>query len=157
MGTSSSFITTFIQLILLSATIDKPEMFAKWIEDEKNKQAITLNKPEKKVYLTSTNHRVVPLTHYYGFQLIKVIYKKSENTEHYANIKKYINNEITIKDTKNNFNINAYDDINILKQYLNKSSQKNVTRQFILNGLVHHLKNTESLPAICFVFSKKVV
>ncbi len=146
-----------VQLIMLSATIDKPEMFAKWIEDEKNKQAITLNKPEKKVYLASTNHRVVPLTHYLWISTHKSNIKKSENTEHYANIKKYINNEITIKDTKNNFNINAYDDINILKQYLNKSSQKNITRQFILNGLVHHLKNTESLPAICFVFSKKQV
>jgi superfamily II RNA helicase len=43
-----------IQLIMLSATIDKPDEFASWIGSIR----------EKKVYLIPTNHRVVPLDHY---------------------------------------------------------------------------------------------
>ena len=44
-----------IQMIMLSATIDAPEKFAKWCE-----------KPEsgKQVYLSSTHTRIVPLVHY---------------------------------------------------------------------------------------------
>ena len=44
-----------VQMVMLSATIDKPERFAHWVM-QKNE--------EKDVYLASTNKRVVPLTHY---------------------------------------------------------------------------------------------
>jgi antiviral helicase SKI2 len=47
-----------IQMIMLSATIDAPERFATWCERG--------GESGKTVYLASTNHRVVPLTHY-GF------------------------------------------------------------------------------------------
>ena len=51
-----------IQLILLSATIEKPEIFAHWLESEKNKN---VEESQKKVlYMTTTYTRVVPLTHY---------------------------------------------------------------------------------------------
>ena len=43
-----------VQLVMLSATIDKPEVFASWIETEKNNQAIQATIPEKKMYLTPT-------------------------------------------------------------------------------------------------------
>jgi superfamily II RNA helicase len=43
-----------VQLVMLSATIDKPDEFASWIGSIR----------EKKVYLIPTNHRVVPLDHY---------------------------------------------------------------------------------------------
>ena len=48
-----------IQMVMLSATIDNPEGFAKWCE----KDDIELD--AKCVYLASTNHRVVPLSHYW--------------------------------------------------------------------------------------------
>ncbi len=43
-----------VQLIMLSATIDKSEEFAKWIGSIR----------DKKIYLILTSHRVVPLDHY---------------------------------------------------------------------------------------------
>ena len=46
-----------VQLLMLSATIDKPEKFAKWIEDIHESST-------KKVYLSTTNIRFVPLEHY---------------------------------------------------------------------------------------------
>ena len=45
-----------IQMIMLSATIDDPERFARWCEQKPDST--------KQVYLSSTNHRVVPLSHY---------------------------------------------------------------------------------------------
>ena len=44
-----------ITLVMLSATIDKPEVFASWIGDIK----------EKSISLIPTSHRVVPLKHYF--------------------------------------------------------------------------------------------
>ena len=44
-----------ITLVMLSATIDKPEVFASWIGDIK----------EKPISLIPTSHRVVPLKHYF--------------------------------------------------------------------------------------------
>ena len=43
-------------MVMLSATIDRAEKFAKWVEEKK----------EREVWLASTNERVVPLSHY-GF------------------------------------------------------------------------------------------
>ena len=146
-----------VQMIMLSATIDKASQFAQWIEEEKNKQASILCQPAKIVYLASTNHRVVPLTHYLWITTHKKNIKKTENTNYESKIKQYINKEVIIKDINNTFNQKAYDDINALKDFFKKNNIQNSSRQFILNSLVHHLKNTNSLPAICFVFSKKHV
>ena len=51
-----------ITLVMLSATIDKPDEFASWIGDIK----------QKPIHLIPTSHRVVPLKHYYwkGTQFI---------------------------------------------------------------------------------------
>ena len=49
-----------VQMIMLSATIDTPEKFAGWCETRGTES----NDDNKMVYLASTNHRVVPLTHY---------------------------------------------------------------------------------------------
>tara|TARA_B100000902_G_scaffold398306_1_gene464616 strand:- start:283 stop:2781 length:2499 start_codon:yes stop_codon:yes gene_type:complete len=146
-----------VQMIMLSATIDKASQFAQWIEDEKNKQASLLSQPPKTVYLASTNHRVVPLTHYLWITTHKNTIKKTENTNYESKVKQYINKEIIIKDINNVFNQRAYDNINSLNEYLKKTQNNQPTRQFILNSLVEHLKNTNALPAICFVFSKKHV
>ena len=63
-----------ITLIMLSATIDKAEDFAKWIGSIKGKMT----------NLIPTSHRVVPLEHYFynpeniGNELIKVVSSKGE-------------------------------------------------------------------------------
>lgn len=43
-----------IQIIMLSATIDKPEQFASWVGNMK----------QKNINLITTTHRIIPLTHY---------------------------------------------------------------------------------------------
>lgn len=56
-----------VVLVLLSATIDKPELFASWIGQLK----------QKNISLINTHHRVVPLTHYFydisNDRLIKIV------------------------------------------------------------------------------------
>ena len=53
-----------VQLLMLSATIDKPESFSNWIQGEKEKQAKAIGIEPKIVALAPTYERVVPLTHY---------------------------------------------------------------------------------------------
>jgi len=61
-----------INLVLLSATIDNPEIIAKWIGNIK----------KKPINLITTKHRVVPLTYYYWDHIeenpIKIISSKKE-------------------------------------------------------------------------------
>lgn len=136
-----------VQMLMLSATIDKPEVFAGWIE-EQNK--------EKQVYLSSTNHRVVPLTHYMWLTLNNGQIKKAKNTEFQGKISEFINKKIEITSSSNKFNeINYYKMVN-LKNYFDKNNF-NVPRKFVLNGLINHLYNENLLPAITFVLSRKNV
>jgi superfamily II RNA helicase len=136
-----------IQMLMLSATIDKPEIFAGWVE-EQNK--------DKKVFLSSTNHRVVPLNHYMWLTLNNGQIKKSKKTEFEDKISEFINKKIEISSSTNNFNeINYYKMIN-LKNYFDKNNFY-VPRKFVLNQLINHLYNNNLLPAISFVLSRKNV
>lgn len=136
-----------VQMLMLSATIDKPEVFAGWIE-EQNK--------DKQVYLSSTNHRVVPLTHYMWLTLNNGQIKKAKNTEFQIKISDFINKKIEITSSSNKFNeINYYKMVN-LKNYFDKNNF-NVPRKFVLNGLINNLYNENLLPAITFVLSRKNV
>ncbi len=60
-----------IQLVMLSATIDKAEEFATWISKIR----------EKKIYLIPTSHRVVPLDHY--IYINNNIHKIMDTTDNY--------------------------------------------------------------------------
>lgn len=146
-----------IQLIMLSATIDNPETFAKWIEDEKSKQSALINVKPKKVYLTTTEHRVVPLTHYMWLTCHKSTLKKSKKTEYEVLLNDLINKEIVVKDEHNNFQNHNYETMIKICKYFKYSNAPRTSRQFILNNLISYLKKNNNLPAICFVFSRKQV
>ena len=77
-----------IQMIMLSATIDSPEKFAKWCE--RGSQA-------KQVYLSSTYHRVVPLTHYGFLTTNEGVFKKIKDKETQKKIRDVADNFITLK------------------------------------------------------------
>ena len=146
-----------IQLIMLSATIDKPEIFAQWIENKKKQQSEAISMIPKNVYLTSTNHRVVPLTHYLWLTCHKNTLKLSKNTEYEHLLHNITNKEIIIKDDKNNFKHKNYENLVKINNYFKLSNTPYCSRQFVLNNLITHLKKTDGLPAICFVFSRKNV
>jgi len=136
-----------IQMVMLSATIDSPERFAKWAErGDKSKQ----------VYLASTNKRVVPLTHY-GFLstnegAVKLIKDKATAQDVRKNTQKLIQ----IQDANGNFNEDGYKTLSKMDS-LFKERRMYVKRKHALNNLAYHLKENDMLPAIAFVFSRKNV
>jgi superfamily II RNA helicase len=137
-----------VQMVMLSATIDAPEKFAKWVEEQHN----SIN--NKIVYLASTYQRVVPLTHYAFITCTQGLFKVLKDKDLEMEIMKNTNKLHTIQDAKGNFmETNYYN----LKKYLDIFDQKNhfVKRQHVLNSVARHMVDNNMLPAICFVLSRK--
>ena len=134
-----------IQMLMLSATIDKPERFGKWIEKIKNNT--------KKVIITGTNERVVPLVHYMWYSTKT---KPVSDKQMLSLINKRGNKLCVIKDNKTIFDKELYLDVNKIKKYLN-AEKLEVKNSYALNNIVEHLKNKGMLPGICFVFSRRLV
>ena len=143
-----------IQLIMLSATLEKPEIFADWIEKEKNKNVIEDKK--KLLYMTTTHLRVVPLTHYSWISAPQSVIMSEKGTPYEHKFRELLNKPIKLASSNGEFNeINYYKVYDILSHF-----QKNRTfikRQFVLDNLIQYLLRNNMLPAICFVFSRKNV
>lgn len=144
-----------VQLLMLSATIDKPESFASWIQGEKEKQAQCAGIEPKIVALAPTYERVVPLTHYMWLGTHKSMEKTVKKTEIAPLIKK-CNSTLVIKSAKGEYNDSNYKDVNKVKDFMWKNRIR-VKRPYILNSMVRYLKANDMLPAICFVFSRRHV
>ena len=134
-----------VQIIGLSATIDKPEVLAQWIETRKNRE----------VWLCPTTHRVIP-QHHYGFitfpksTLDKMPLEKREKFE------QLYEKELLLKQPNDYFQDTTYHDIGKLLKYLHDNKVW-IDKFFVLNQLVKYLKNKNYLPAICFIYSRKQV
>lgn len=135
-----------IQMVMLSATIDKPEKFALWIEKNKNKS----------VYLCSTYSRVVPLTHYGFMTTNEGIFKKIKSKELQQKIRSQTNDFIVLKTAQDEYKPNNYEILHSTCDLFNKNNIF-VNRTHVLNQLVKRLFDKEMLPAIVFVFSRKNV
>ena len=139
-----------IQMVMLSATIDNPEGFAKWCEKG------DIADDAKCVYLASTNHRVVPLSHYGYITTAETVFKHIKEKTIQKDIKDCTNQLIPLQNEKGVFNEVGYK--NIVK--INKLFEDNrvrINRKHTLNQLASFLKEREMLPAIAFVFSRKNV
>ena len=133
-----------VQLVMLSATIDKPKEFAEWVENiHSNRQ----------VYLSTTTIRFVPLEHYlwlsYNSNSIKLIKDK----EFRESVQKHVGKFHLIKSPTQKFDENMYFQI---KKYIDYGKKNNfyVKRTFVLNQLTQYLKINKLLPAIIFVYSR---
>jgi superfamily II RNA helicase len=139
-----------IQMVMLSATIDNPEGFAKWCErglDTEN---------DKKVWLASTNHRVVPLSHYGFLTTTEAIFKSIKNKELEKQIRDKTNTLLPLQNDKGVFNEAGVRDLNIYTELFQKHGVE-LKRKHILNQLALFLRDRDMLPAIAFVFSRKHV
>jgi superfamily II RNA helicase len=145
-----------VQLLMLSATIDRPQDFAGWIEEEKSKQADIFNKTTKKMYLASTYTRIVPLTHYMWLSANEGLLKKAVKTPYEKKIENLRRTPIPIATSAGVFNEENYYKVKDVVDYLAKNNAY-IKRQFVLSDLLRYLKEKEMLPAICFVFSRKHV
>ena len=144
-------IPSHIQLIMLSATIDKSEIFAQWIEDVKTTEHHT-----KIVYLAPTNHRVVPLKHYFYTTMPQGPFKNIKDKEFIQFINEFLHKPIPAKDNKNKLHRENHEKIKKLLKYI-KTNNCYIKPSFVLNNITKYLNNNNMLPAICFVFSRKGV
>jgi superfamily II RNA helicase len=139
-----------VQMVMLSATIDNPEGFAKWCErgeeDENRKQ----------VYLASTNHRVVPLTHYGFLTNTESIFKHVKDKATQQEIKNCTNKLLLLQDANGKFQESNYNKLNEMEKLFKKNHQF-MKRKHVLNELAKYLRDKEMLPAISFIFSRKQV
>lgn len=136
-----------IQMVMLSATLDKPERFAEWIET---------NHPTKEVYLCPTTHRVVPLSHYGFITMGEHEFKLIKDKVLKERLRKLTKEPILLQDHKGKFSAQGYDQIKEVRTVLDKQRIR-INRKFCLNQLAKHLKTKNQLPAIAFVFSRKNV
>lgn len=135
-----------IQMIMLSATIDNPEGFAKWCEKDGSKQ----------VWLASTDHRVVPLTHYGFMTNNESVFKHIRDKTIQKEIKDNTNKLILLQEHKGAFQQGGYKKLYSIQEHYNQNRLR-MNRKHTLNKLVKLLHDREMLPAIAFVFSRKQV
>ena len=136
-----------IQMVMLSATIDNPTGFAKWCEKGSD---------EKQVYLASTHHRVVPLTHYGYITTSETVFKHIKDKHTQQEIKQNTNKLILLQDEKGNFQDKSHKTIVDIDE-LYKQNRIKINRKHTLNQLAGLLHTRDMLPAIAFVFSRKNV
>ena len=136
-----------VQMLMLSATIDKPEKFAAWCEDQKKR---------KEVYLASTDFRVVPLHHHLFVTSPEHLFKQIKDKSEKEQTRKQINKLVTIRNPEKAYNEESYLEC---KRLLGKieTHKTFVSPNFVLNKVVKYCKENEMLPAITFVFSRKNV
>ena len=163
-----------IQMVMLSATLDDPVKFAHWCEgaDQKGTTvnslegtyqngadqngAETTKLPSKQVVICSTNHRVVPLTHYSFVCSSEGLFKKVKNKDLEERVRSSLNQCLPIKTATGDFIEDTYFETGAI---LNLMSDNNTIsrRKFVLNELFTHLKSNNMLPAIVFIFSRRLV
>lgn len=129
-----------IQLVMLSATIDRSEQFAQWVAET----------TQRDVWLCSTDVRVVPLNHYSYFVLPQ------------STLKQFVGSpiETLIKDANGAFTSLSQASINNLHKIAREMEKRQIApprRKFVFNQIARKLKEEGMLPAICFVFSRKRV
>jgi superfamily II RNA helicase len=135
-----------VQMVMLSATIDRSHEFATWIETIK----------QREVWLSSTNIRVVPLTHYTYYQMNQQIYKKTKDKTMEYKMREIDGKIIPIKEQHKNIDLSTIQKMDSCDYYI-KKNRVFINYQHVINNIIKKLKSQNMLPAICFVFSRKKV
>ena len=137
-----------VQMVMLSATIDEPERFAKWVNG---------TNPIKTTVLCSTGDRAVPLKHYLWYGVSdEMVHKKVQNKNLLGLIQNRGNKLNLLCDSVNGFNDRVYHDINRIKDDL-EYNHIMLKRSYLLTQLVKFLEKENMLPGICFVYSRRLV
>ena len=143
----------YIQMVMLSATLDSPERFASWIED------VACSSPDvaqKEVYLATSSHRPVPLTHYSFICSPQALFKSVKDKSAQARARATLNKLHTLKTQTGAFDEAALHRVNETLQLM-KTHRVFAKRSFVLNEVCNHMVENDMLPAVCFVLSKKQI
>lgn len=139
-----------IQLIMLSATLDSPEKFAEWIENRDTSK-------QKEVYLSVSNTRIVPLTHYGFITTNQGLFKQIKSDESLTKeIRDLINKPILLQTAKGSFQDTNYHKIyKTLDLFKNKNIY--VKKQHVINEVCQYMFQNDMLPAVLFILSRKQI
>jgi superfamily II RNA helicase len=138
-----------VQLVMLSATLDNPLKLASWVEQRHKDDA-------KKVIISSTSKRIIPLVHYAYLTTTERIFKKVKDKTIHKEINDVTNKLLLLKSEDGNFNDSSLDVIRKVKK-IHENNQTYIKRSHVLNNLSRHLVENEMLPAIFYCFSRKNV
>ena len=139
-----------VQMVGLSATLDKPEKFASWLET----RGSSVSDSDKIVYLTKKFVRAVPLTHYSFITATNGINKHVKDKALQSEIKHLTDKTFVIQDAQGVFNEQNYRNMDkMLKLF--EANDVRMKRQHVLNKVSEFMVEKEMLPAICYVFSRK--
>jgi len=139
-----------IQMVMLSATLDDPYKFARWIDDMNAGEDGNIS---KKTIVALTNHRIVPLTHYGYIASTQSFVKTLKNKETEQFIGQNTNRLLRIQDANGKFDLEEYKKMQkIVGIFEEKEIQHK--RKFVLNNVAEYLKREEMLPAIVFTLSR---
>ena len=131
------------QLVMLSATIDRASYFASWV-------STTTHRP---VEICGTNHRVVPLIHYSMLSIQDSTFSKLAIKDPKLNLN--LNHSmIPIKEPHKPYREKVIHRVDKIHTYLERMSYVSKAN-YVLNDTIRILRDTDKLPAICFVFSRK--
>lgn len=137
-----------VQMVMLSATIDEPERFARWVNG---------TNPTKTTVLCSTGDRAVPLKHYLWYGVSDdMVHKKVQNKSLLGLIGNRGNKLNLLCDSVNGFDDRVYHDINRIKDDM-EYNHIMLKRSYLLTQLVKFLEKEDMLPGICFVYSRRLV
>jgi len=163
-----------VSMVMLSATIDNPKGFAEWCQKDipikdmdmtiKDVSNTLLNDStpgvlpsvKKQVYLASTSHRIVPLSHYSFLTTVESVFKGMKDKVLEKHIRDNTNKLLLLQDEKGKFFENTVINMSKTKKVFD-NKQIYMKRQHVLNSVSLHLRDHEMLPAIAFVFSRKHV
>ena len=138
-----------VQLIMLSATLDNPLKLASWIENR-------YENDDKKVIISSTAKRIIPLIHYAYLTITEGIFKKVKDKTIQKEIKDTTNKLILLKNENGAFNDSSLSVLRKMKNIFD-NNQVYIKRSHVMNNLSKHLVENEMLPAIVYCFSRKNV
>jgi antiviral helicase SKI2 len=134
-----------VKFVMLSATIGQKEVFAKWIQNIK----------QRDVVICHTDRRVVPLYFYDFFTCSeKYIENKRDKTWKELLIKK--KGQFNLIKSQEKYNTQILD---TTRKCLNEISKDNVrvTQKFVLNECLVKMRDEDMFPCLVFVFSRKRV
>lgn len=138
---------TDVNLVLLSATIDKPEAFADWLRQLK----------QKPIHCISTNYRIIPLHHYVidftditSIKLVEIMnFKNQFDTETYKHwLRQGLNKQKAYDEFKEKVKQREED------QVVKEGKVHLYNYQHTMNETIEMLRVKNLLPALFFVFSR---
>jgi len=145
-----------IQMVMLSATLDRPEKFARWCETRGRCVQIQAQETlgEKAVYLTTTYERVVPLTHYSFITATQAIFKIIKDKELEKQIRDQTNRLVVLQTARGEFQEPGYHKTASILHLL-ETKRVFIKRSHVLNQVTRYMVDNAMLPAICFILSRK--